>query len=73
MQEIIKDYLYASKPTPENLEVLAQERIFVPLVRKFYGEFVRNGTNQALVEIFKKISPEYHPPILHTLTTHVTK
>lgn len=56
-----------------NLDILVRERISIPIVDELYAEFVRNGTNQALVKILNQIPPEYHSPILHTLTTHVTK
>lgn len=73
MHEIVGGHLPTPKSTLENLEILTRERIFTPIIGEFYNEFVRNGTNQALVEILSEVPTEYHPPILYTLTTHVTK
>ncbi|GIV44972.1 MAG: hypothetical protein KatS3mg035_2095 [Bacteroidia bacterium] len=73
MQEILKNYPPAAELSLKNLAALTQERLFTPIVKDLYAEFVRNGTNQALVEILNQIPTEQHLPILHTLTTHVTK
>ncbi len=73
MQEIARNHFPATKLSLDNLPVLTRERIFTPIIDELYHEFIENGTNQALVSILKQIPTEYHPPILHTLTTHVTK
>jgi len=74
MHEVVRGCLPASKFSPlENLEILTRERIFTPIIGEFYSQFIRNRTNQTLVEILSQVPAKYHPPILHTLTTHVTK
>ena len=73
MQEADRYRLLAPKPTLENFGILTQKRIFTPIIGEFYSEFIRNETNQTLAEILSQVPATYHPPILHTLTTHVTK
>jgi len=59
-------------PVLEHLKNAIPERIWHPVIRGFYEEFVRNGTYTTLEEILAQIPPESLPPILYTLTTHVT-
>ncbi len=73
MQERARVGFPAQEPNLNNLDVITRERIFEPTIRNLYTEFVRNGTYQKLLEIINHIPPEHHPPILYTLTTHVTK
>lgn len=73
MQEIRERCFSAPNLSPNNLDIFVRERIHIPIVDELYTEFVNNGTNQVLVKILNQIPPEYHPPILHTLATHVTK
>lgn len=73
MHEIVRDRLTSPELTLENLEGLTRERILTPIVGEFYNEFMRNGTNRALIEILSEVPTKYRSPILHTLTTHVTK
>lgn len=73
VHEIDRGPLPATITTLGNLEFLTRERIFTPIVGELYNEFVRNGTSQALIEILSEIPAGYHPPVLYTLTTHVTK
>ncbi len=61
------------EPSLDNLTILIRERIFSPVIKELYNEFINNGTYQYLIEILSQIPAEYHPPILHTLATHVTK
>ena len=61
------------EPRLDNLAILIRERIFTPVIEEFYNEFINNGTHQYLAEILSQIPAEYHPPVLHTLATHVTK
>jgi geranylgeranyl pyrophosphate synthase len=63
----------APKLTLESLTAFVRERIHTPIVEELYNGFVENGINQTLVEILGNIPEEYRPPILHTLSTHVTK
>ncbi|GIW62280.1 MAG: hypothetical protein KatS3mg090_0106 [Patescibacteria group bacterium] len=51
MQDVLKNYPPALELSLGNLTTLTQERLFTPIVKDLYAEFVRNGTNQALVEI----------------------
>ncbi len=73
MQDEKSKYFPGPEVSVDNLTILARKRIFTPIIGEFYNEFIRNGTNQTLVKILKRIPAEHHPPILHTLTTHVTK
>jgi len=59
-------------PAIECLKDAIQEKIWHPVIISFYKEFIRNGTYTTLEEILTHIPSESHPPILHTLTTHVT-
>lgn len=73
MLEISRNHFPVPELSLDNLDILTQKQIFNPTIGKFYAEFLRNEINKALEEILNQIPTEHHPPILHTLTTHVTK
>ena len=73
MQEMTENRFSALELNLDNLATFTREQIFIPTVKDLYSEFTGNGIEQTLVKILNQIPTKHQPPILHTLTTHVTK
>lgn len=55
------------------IDLKTRERLREPVIKDLYESYVSNRILLTLGEILNRIAPDYRLPILHTLTTHVTK